>query len=128
MKFKHIFTLEEAQALVKEIEPKLARLVELKQLCNQKGYDVYRHQYFGGMGPNGQKAFPPEMEEVVIIVADFGEKGIEIKDLDKGLIDFPFRRTNGKVVFLCYLLGEPEIIAWHTLEGGFQGRKRLESL
>ncbi len=128
MKFKHLFTVEEAQATLIEIEPKLARLVELKRECDRKGYDIYRHQYFGGMGPNGQKAFPMEMEEVVTIVAEFGERGIEIKDLDKGLIDFPYRRSNGKIVFLCYLLGEPAILAWHTIEGGFRARKSLESL
>ena len=128
MKFKHIFTLDEAQSLLRGIEPKLARLVELKRECDRKGYDIYRHQYFGGMGPNGQKAFPTEMEEVVKLVAEFVEIGIEIKDLDTGLIDFPFRRSNGKIVLLCYLLGETEITAWHTIEGGFHGRKSLESL
>ena len=128
MKFKHIFTLEEAQAVQAEIEPKLARLVELKHECDRKGYDIYRHQYFGGMGPNGQKAFPTEMEEVVTLVSELTEHGIEIKDLDRGLIDFPFRRSNGQVVFLCYLLGEPAILAWHTIEGGFAARKTLDTL
>jgi len=54
--------------------------------------------------------------------------GIEIKDLDKGLIDFPYRRANGKIVFLCYLLGEPAIVAWHTIEGGFPTRQSLDTL
>lgn len=128
MKFKHIFTLEEAQAARSEIEPKLSRLVELKHECDRKGYDIYRHQYFGGMGPNGQKAFPSEMEEVVTLVSQLTERGIEIKDLDRGLIDFPFRRSNGQVVFLCYLLGEPAILAWHTVEAGFAGRHSLDTL
>jgi hypothetical protein len=128
MKFKHLFTLDEAQATLSEIEPKLKTIVALKQECDRKGYDVHRHQYFGGMGPNGQKAFPPEMEQLVANVTDLTDLGIEIKDLDKGLIDFPHRRENGKIVFLCYLLGEPAILAWHTVEGGFRNRKNLESL
>ncbi len=128
MKFKHLYTLDEAQATLSEIEPKLAKIVALKQECDRKGYDVHRHQYFGGMGPNGQKAFPLEMEQLVAIVAELTDLGIEIKDMDKGLIDFPHRRENGRIVFLCYLLGEPAIQAWHTIEGGFRSRKSLESL
>ncbi|HWF43651.1 MAG TPA: hypothetical protein VG537_03315, partial [Candidatus Kapabacteria bacterium] len=63
MEFKHLYTLEEAQSQLREIKPKLERMIELKALLDRKGYDVYRHQYFGGMGPNGQKVFPPEMEQ-----------------------------------------------------------------
>jgi len=128
MKFKHLFTLDEAQATLAEIEPKLKQIVALKQECDRKSYDVHRHQYFGGMGPNGQKAFPREMEALVALVTELTDLGIEIKDLDKGLIDFPCRRENGKIVFLCYLLGESAILAWHTIEGGFRNRKNLESL
>ncbi|SRR5581483_4900627 len=128
MKFKRLFSLEEAQAECIDIQPKLEEMVKLKQECDRKGYDVHRHQYFGGMGPNGQKAFPPEMERLVELVSEFHERGIEVKDLDRGLIDFPHQRENGSVVYLCYILGEPAIQAWHTLEGGFQGRRSLESL
>jgi hypothetical protein len=128
VQFKHLFTLEEAQAAVPEVQQKLAEMVRLKQECDRKGYDVHRHQYFGGMGPNGQKAFPPEMELLAAIAEELSEMGIEIKDLDKGLIDFPHRRANGKIVFLCYLLGEPAIVAWHTVEGGFQSRRSLDTL
>ena len=128
MTFKKIYTLEEAQAALDIVGPLLAELVALKQDCDRKGYDVQRHQYFGGMGPNGQKAFPNEMERLVEIATDFAEEGIEIKDLDRGLIDFPHRRKNGQVVYLCYLLGEPRIDYWHTIEGGFHGRKGLDTL
>ncbi len=128
MEFKHLFTLEEAQAALPEVRTKLAEMVELKALCDRKGYDVHRHQYFGGMGPNGQKAFPLEMEQLAEIASELDDLGIQIKDLDKGLIDFPHRRANGKIVFLCYLLGEPAIVAWHTIEGSFRTRKSLDAL
>jgi hypothetical protein len=128
MTFKHLYSVEEAQAALHEIEPLLAELVDLKHECDRKGFDVQRHQYFGGMGPNGQKAFPNEMERLVEIATAFADKGIEIKDLDRGLIDFPYKRANGQVVYLCYLLGEDTIAYWHTIEGGFQGRQPLDSL
>jgi hypothetical protein len=128
VEFKHLFTLEEAQAALPDVQQKLAEMVNLKRECDRKGYDVHRHQYFGGMGPNGQKAFPPEMEQLANIAEELSDLGIEIKDLDKGLIDFPHRRANGNVVFLCYLLGEPAIVAWHTVEGGFPTRRSLDTL
>lgn len=128
MEYKHLYTVQEAQVKLIEIKPDLAELIELKAECDRKGYDVNRHQYFGGMGPNGQKAFPLEMERLAEIAEEFSDAGIEIKDLDKGLIDFPHKRRNGEIVLLCYLHGESEIVAWHTLEGGFRGRRNLDTL
>jgi hypothetical protein len=124
---KH-YTLAQAQQSLIDIKPLLEELVGLKKLMDEKGYDVFKHQYFGGMGPNGMKAFPSQLERLVEIVKQFGEQEIEIKDLNKGLIDFPHVRTNGEEVYLCYLLGEPEIISWHTITGGFLGRHALDEL
>ena len=95
---------------------------------DEKGYDVFKHQYFGGMGPNGQKAFPLQLERLVEIVREFGERQIEVKDLSRGLIDFPHLRKDGEEVYLCYLLGETSILSWHTITGGFAGRRSLEEL
>lgn len=124
---KH-YTLDQAQRTLDEIRPQLEELVRLKAAMDAKGYDVFKHQYFGGMGPNGMKAFPLEFERLVSIVKELGEKQIEVKDLNKGLIDFPHVRNNGEEVYLCYLLGEPRIISWHSIEGGFAGRRSLEEL
>jgi hypothetical protein len=124
---KH-YTLAEAQSTLTEIKPMIEEFVGLKKLMDEKGYDVFKHQYFGGMGPNGMKAFPLQLERLVAIVKDLGERQIEIKDLNKGLIDFPHVRTNGEEVYLCYLLGEPQIVSWHTITGGFSGRRTLEEL
>lgn len=52
------------------------------------------------------------------------ELGIEVKDPYRGLVDF-YHQRGDEVVFLCYLLGEPDIGFWHTLEGGFAGRQPL---
>ena len=68
------------------------------------------------------------MEELVAKVRELNERGIEIKDLDKGLIDFPALRANGEEVYLCYMLGEETILAWHPLEGGFAGRQPITEL
>ena len=128
MEFPKLYTVAEAQQKLREIKPLIAELRQLKETCRHRGYDVYRHQYYGGMGPNGQKEFPPEMERLVSIVSGLADEGIQVKDLDKGLIDFLHERLSGEIVLLCYLDGEPEITAWHTLDGGFGARQSLDLL
>jgi hypothetical protein len=50
--------------------------------------------------------------------------GIQVKDLDTGLIDFPTMR-DGEEVLLCWRLGEPNIACWHTYEDGYMGRRPI---
>jgi hypothetical protein len=52
--------------------------------------------------------------------------GVQVKDLEQGLLDFPYV-MDGKTVLLCWKLGEPAITHWHTEEEGFAGRKPLDS-
>ena len=122
------FELEEARALLKSILTELSRIVELKKALNAKNYDMYRHQYFGGAGPNGTGHYPPELDELVDIVKRLTEKGILVKSLEDGLIDFPHFRGNGEEVYLCYRLGEDDIAFWHPLQSGFAGRKSITQL
>jgi len=56
--------------------------------------------------------------------AQLNRWGIELKDPEKGLIDFLHER-DGQVVCLCYMLGEPGLGYWHTIHEGFAGRRRL---
>lgn len=128
MRYQRHFSLEEAQRIVPDIANMLREIISLKEGLSQKGYDIYRHQYFGGSGPNGQKFFPREMEQLVLTVKEINDRGIELKDIESGLIDFPHIRQNGEEVFLCYRLGEEAIVAWHSLEGGFAGRRPIEEL
>jgi hypothetical protein len=51
--------------------------------------------------------------------------GVHIKDIDRGLCDFPYMR-NGRVVYLCWQLGEDAIAFWHDIEAGFAGREPLD--
>ncbi|MFI5263132.1 MAG: DUF2203 domain-containing protein [Candidatus Kapaibacterium sp.] len=128
MHYSKHFTLSVAQAELPAIIPIIEEIVRLKSELDRKGYDVQRHQYFGGLGPNGQKVFPQEMEQLVLLVRELNERGIEIKDLEKGLIDFPHLRANGEEVYLCYMLGEKTILAWHPIEGGFAARRPIAEL
>ena len=64
-----------------------------------------------------------KMEEYV---RELAHLGIELKDYFTGLIDFP-SLMNGRPVYLCWRLGEPEVAYWHELEAGFSGRQKLVS-
>jgi hypothetical protein len=122
------FTPAEAQAMLPEVVALVARMRELKDQLDRKGYDLRMHQHFGGIGANGLKAFPDQLEEIIRLFQELAAKGVVIKDLDKGLIDFPCLRGSGEEVYLCYMMGEPEIRFWHRINDGFPGRQGLESL
>ena len=57
-------------------------------------------------------------------IEELHELGIEFKDPVKGLVDFP-SMADGRVVYLCWMLGEPEVRFWHELEEGFGGRQPI---
>jgi hypothetical protein len=122
------FTLEEARRELTAVHALASRVVELKAALDEQGWDIRRHEYFGGRGPNGDGSFPREMEILVEIVRGLERRGIFIKGLDQGLVDFPHLRTNGDEVYLCWMLGEDDIAFWHTLADGFPGRRSIEEL
>ena len=61
---KH-FSLSEGQSLIHKVKPLAVELVQLKKTLDQKGYDIHRHQFFGGSGANGERFFPAELERLV---------------------------------------------------------------
>lgn len=124
---KH-FSLEEAQRELTTVHALASKLMELKKQLDAKGWDVYRHEYFGGRGPNGNGGFPPEMETLVEIVKGMEDSGIVVKGLEDGLIDFPHIRNDGEEVYLCWKVGENDIKYWHRIADGFAGRKSVDKL
>lgn len=123
---KH-FTIEEANNLVEQIKPLVARMIELKRILDLKGYDIYQHRYFTG-SPNGEKSYPPEAEELIGLIEKIEDTGALVKGIEQGLIDFPHIRRNGQEVYLCWMYGEELINYWHMISEGFMGRKPIEEL
>jgi hypothetical protein len=68
------------------------------------------------------------MDEFVSAVKIITTKGILIKGIDDGLIDFPHIRENGDEVYLCWKVGEDKIEYWHNIPDGFAGRRSIEEL
>ncbi len=58
-------------------------------------------------------------------LAEIETRGIILRDLERGLVDFPARHPGGRDVLLCWQLGEADLEWWHLPEEGFAGRRRL---
>jgi len=65
------------------------------------------------------------VQEAKDTLAEIDAIGVQVKDLEKGLLDFPFQLED-RVVLLCWTQGETGITFWHTTEAGFAGRQPLD--
>ena len=65
-----------------------------------------------------------DVERLQGFIDELQQLGVDFKDPVMGLVDFPAQR-DGEEVCLCWKLGEPSVDFWHTLDSGFQGRKKL---
>ena len=129
------FTLEEAQSLLPVLESLLKRAIEGKQLAQQAESglsELIRRIYLsGGMRVDASAVAKQraEMESHLLrvreCVAEMDSIGVQVKDLETGLLDFPCR-LDDEVVLLCWRMGEPTIEHWHTTEQGFQGRQPVD--
>ena len=124
-----LFTINEANDLLPVIRPKLQTIK-----ANYEKMAVFRESAkaasvaaneSGGGGMEGGTVYVKALYEIGKITTELGELGIELKDYTRGLIDFPSMRE-GRVVLLCWQLGEDEHIEWwHEIEAGFMGRQPL---
>ena len=121
-----LFTLEEANALLPELRQLFTAIKSERAVLQRLAPEAKRaheHASEGGgivFGTRYARALFTVMDHMQT-VHDFG---VEIKDLERGLCDFPCFRE-GRVVYLCWLLGEDQIEWWHDLETGFAGRQPL---
>ncbi|MBL0331340.1 MAG: DUF2203 domain-containing protein [Chlorobi bacterium] len=118
------FTIQEAKAALPDAIRLLKKIQELNKSLTSTGFDIYKHKTFGGSQVNGIASLPKEMQQLIDVYKEFSIKGYILKNVERGLLDFPSIRSNGEEVFLCYLLGEETISYWHG-EEGFNGRKDL---
>jgi hypothetical protein len=129
------FTLEEAQSLLPVLESLLKRAIEGKRLAEESESELSslaQSIYLsGGMRVNTTMAAKQRAEmdghlkRVKESIAEIDAIGVQVKDLDAGLLDFPCR-LDDKVVLLCWRMGETSIDHWHTMDSGFQGRQPVD--
>lgn len=130
-----LFTEEEANAALAVVSPLVERLVSARRrfLAAGSRLGALRGRVAGnggGLEPSqleeAQSAVEEAAGEVGRLVAELETAGVQVKDLDRGLVDFPARHPeNGELVLLCWHHGEERVAYWHGLEEGFAGRKPL---
>jgi hypothetical protein len=130
-----LFTQEEANAALPEVRSLVERMVEDRRALVALGSELEELQaQIGGNGGSLDPSRVGELQEAVAqaaaalasLVDDLQGLGVQVKDLDRGLVDFPARHPEtGEPVLLCWELGEPDVGYWHDLEEGFAGRKPL---
>jgi len=122
-----LFTLDQANELIPEMRGKLARLQSLYAQINEMrdlAKAAASASEFGG-GMEGGSAYVRSLYKVGKITTEIHESGVQLKDYDRGLIDFPSMR-DGRLILLCWQLGEgDEIEWWHEVDAGFAGRQPL---
>jgi hypothetical protein len=129
------FTLEEAQALLPVLESLLRTATDGKQLVESadQEFQELAHRVFlrGGILVNivsmaRRKAEREKASQrAKDAIAEIDATGVQVKDLDIGLLDFPCR-VEGQTVLLCWRLGEKRITNWHGVSEGFAGRKPID--
>ena len=129
-----VFTPAQAQALLDQtIRPLAERLVALRREMGP--LERRWRQIVLAIGSNGGGLDKREAEElraalerahaeVAELIEEITSHGVQIKDPDRGLLDFP-AVMDGEPALLCWLVGEERIGFWHTLDGGFAGRRPL---
>lgn len=123
--FRKHYTLEQARALLPEVRQWLSQLAQLRQRLAQ--YDERLAEILtAGNDAGGDLVnhWVRTLSEVKSLLANFQKREIQVKDLDRGLIDFP-ALVGGKEVFLCWEQDEEDIEFWHDLDTGYAGRERL---
>ncbi len=122
------FTLEEANGLLPIVESLLRQAIAAKEEAERLEGEIQslRQRIFlsGGMTVDiagvarNRAEVETQVEKAKEALAEIDSIGVQVKDLDTGLLDFPCR-IDGELVLLCWRRGETRIEYWHTLGGGF---------
>ncbi len=124
-KFEKHYTRNEAQQLLPQIREWIVALNRLRE--NLGRYETRLHgmtEQGLDVGGNTVNQWIRALAEMQGILAEFQRRQIFIKDLARGLVDFP-AIINSREVFLCWEVDEPSVEFWHDLDSGFTGREPL---
>lgn len=124
-RYKKHYTRDEARALLPQIRKWLERLGEghsrVSELEQRLGAILAGGSDAGGDMVSQWLKTSVDLRETVM---EFQRREIQIKDLARGLIDFP-SIVGGREAFLCWEKDEEDIEFWHDLDSGYSGRERL---
>jgi hypothetical protein len=123
-----LFTLEEANALLPTVRNVLVQIQRAHKKLSQfqeQAKKAADNAEAGGGGVNDGPLYAQLLINLTSLMANLDSMGVQLKDLERGLVDFPSLR-DGRVVLLCWQVGEgDELEWWHDVDAGFAGRTPL---
>jgi hypothetical protein len=120
------FTREEANALLPQLTAMLGQLRESKdELTDTEAHEALSEAAPANGGGDEGKQVGVAFLEVRRLLGTIEQAGIVLRDIDRGLVDFP-ALLDDREVYLCWELGEDEVAFWHDLETGYGGREPLD--
>ena len=120
------FTVAEANALLERVEPMIRSLRSARdQLTDSELHEALSEAAATNGGGEPGRQVGEAFLAVRALLAELQELGIVIRDLDRGLIDFP-AIIDEREAYLCWELGEDAVEFWHDLEAGYGGRRPLD--
>jgi hypothetical protein len=120
------FTVEQANALIEQLDAVLRELRDAKdQLTDAEAHEALGDAAPGNGGGDPGRQVGEAFLRVRRLLGGLQESGIVVRDVDRGLVDFPSIR-DGQEVYLCWELGEEAVEHWHEIESGYGGRRPLD--
>jgi len=132
---KKVFTIEEANASLPLVRAIVRDLSELSQEVIERrarlshllaGREISEEDPYSAELAHIESELERDGKQLQEYVEELRELGVEPKNGPEGLVDFPSMK-DGRVVYLCWKLGEPEIQFWHETDAGYRGRQRLRT-
>ena len=119
------YTLEEATGELPWVVEQLVEMREAREsLTDEDVREALRAGIPGNGGGGPGKHLGEAFNRLQAAIGAFQDREIVLRDLDRGLVDFPAIRDE-REVYLCWVEGEDEIAYWHDLDAGFAGRQEL---
>jgi hypothetical protein len=124
--YERHFTRAEANALLPQLTAMLSQLREAKdELTDSEAHEALGEAAPSNGGGDEGKQVGVAFLEVRRILGTIEESGIVLRDIDRGLIDFP-ALIGGREVYLCWEVGEDDVAFWHDMDAGYGGREPLD--
>jgi hypothetical protein len=133
---RRTFTPEQVEAKIPALEAIFGQLSLVNEALSRTREELAAAQARGSSRPVAElkeetqrlqersEAMRGQLDLARTLVSRVNEMGGQVKDLQRGLVDFPWRR-NGRTVLLCWQFGEKRITHWHGADEGFSGRKAI---
>jgi hypothetical protein len=125
---RHTYSIEEANALIPQVRAVLLQLAVQQRQLDASHAEMHRQLDTNGDPSSAAAADRKEAETAEIregmrtLLMHLSEMGVEVRDLEMGLVDFPGERE-GRPVWLCWRLADPRVAFWHPIDEGYATRR-----